>query len=170
MPAVRPPGPTADRPVMPGYGVLPAAAGNGLASWAETERRLTVSHDYWCATAWPDGRPHLMPVWAVWLTGALWFSSGLRSRKARNLAADPRCSLATDDPLHPAVLEGQAERVQDAGRIEDFRSALNAKYDAGLDAAFLDPAVNGSFAVRPQRVFVLSEDDFVGSPTRWTFP
>jgi hypothetical protein len=161
--------PVADRPVMPGYGVLPAAEGSGLISWAETERRLGVSHEYWCATVWPDGRPHLMPVWGVWHEGALWFSSGLRSRKARNLAADPRCSLATDDPLHPAVLEGQAERVVDGSRIEGFRRAVNAKYDSGITADFLDPAVNGTYAVHPRRVIALTEDDFSGSPTRWTF-
>ena len=163
-------GTRADRPVMPGYGVLPADQGSGLLPWAEAERRLTDSHDYWCATAWPDGHPHLMPVWGVWHEGALWFSSGLRSRKARNLAADPRCSLATDDPRHPAVLEGRAERVVDAGRIEGFRRAVNAKYDAGIAADFLDPTVNGTFAVPPSRVIVLNEDDFAGSPTRWVFP
>jgi hypothetical protein len=155
---------------MPGYGVLPADQGSGLVPWAEVERRLAVSHEYWCATAWPDGRPHLMPVWGVWHEGALWFSSGLRSRKARNLAVDPRCSLATDDALHPAVLEGRAEREVDVERIDAFRQAVNAKYDADIAADFLDPAVNGTYAVRPRRVIVLSEDDFDGSPTRWTFP
>ena len=155
-------GPTADRPVMPGYGVLPAGKGSGLISWAETERRLTVSHEYWCATVWPDGRPHLMPVWAVWGEGALWFSSGRRSRKARNLAADPRCSLATDDALHPTVVDGVAERVVDTGRIEVFRTALNTKYDAGLPADFLDPGVNATYAVHPRRVIVLTEDDVAG--------
>jgi len=35
---------------------------------------------------------------------------------------------------------------------------------------FLDPTVNGSYAVRPVRAFALTHDDFIGSPTRWTFP
>ena len=60
----------ADRPFMPGYGVLPADQGSGLLPWAEAERRLTASHDFWCATVRPDGRPHVMPVWGVWLDGA----------------------------------------------------------------------------------------------------
>ena len=62
--------PAADRPFMPGYGVLPATEGSGLMPWAEAERRLTASHDYWCATVRPDGRPHVMPVWGVWLRRA----------------------------------------------------------------------------------------------------
>jgi nitroimidazol reductase NimA-like FMN-containing flavoprotein (pyridoxamine 5'-phosphate oxidase superfamily) len=163
-------GPVPDRPVMPGYGVLPAEQGSGLIPWPEIERRLTVSHDYWVATVRPDGRPHVMPVWGVWFDGRLWFSSGLRSRKARNLAAEPRCTITTDQAQDPVVLDGLAEQVIDADGIAAFLTAMNGKYDAGMTAAFLDPAVNGTFAVRPQRVIALSHDDFTGSPTRWTFP
>jgi Pyridoxamine 5'-phosphate oxidase len=163
-------GPAADRPFMPGYGVLPADRGSGLMPWAEAERRLSVAHDYWCATVRPDGRPHVMPVWGVWLDGRLWFSSGLRSRKARNLAAHPHCTLTTDDAQNPVVVEGSVERVTRPEVIGAFVTAMNAKYDAGMTVEFLDPAVNGSFAVRPVTVIALTSGDFPGSPTRWRFP
>ena len=52
-----------------------------------------------------------MPVWGAWDGEALWFSSGRRSRKVRNLAADPRCVVTTDDPKDPVVVEGSAELV-----------------------------------------------------------
>ena len=68
------------------------------------------------------------------------------------------------------VLEGAAERVTGAAQIAGFVAAVNAKYDAGMTVEFQDPAVNGTFAVRPVRVFALSGADFPGSPTRWTFP
>ena len=155
---------------MPGYGILPAGEGSGLIPWAEVERRLSVAHDYWVATVTPDGAPHVMPVWGVWLGRHLWFSSGLRSRKARNLAADPRCSVTTDDARDPVVLEGVAERTTDLAVIAGFVAAVNAKYDASVTVEFQDPAVNGTFAVRPVRVFALSGADFTGSPTRWRFP
>ena len=164
------PGPTADRPVMPGYGVLPADEGSGLLPWAEAERRLAASHDFWCATVRPDGRPHVMPVWGVWLDGRLWFSSGMRSRKARNLAADPHCTLTTDDARNPVVVEGLAAQVSDRAGIEAFVAAVNGKYGGGVSVQFLDPAVNGTFAVAPARAFAITEADFSGSPTRWTFP
>ncbi len=121
-------GPVADRPFMPGYGVLPADEGSGLMAWAEAERRLTVSHDYWCATVRPGGRPHVMPVWGVWLHGRVWFSSGMQSRKARNLTQDPRCTLTTDDARDPVVVDGVATQVTDAAGIEAFVAAVNAKY------------------------------------------
>jgi hypothetical protein len=111
-----------------------------------------------------------MPVWGVWFDGGLWFSSGLRSRKARNLAADPRCTLTTDDARDPVVVEGTAERITDARRIAAFVDAVNAKYDGGMTVEFQDPEVNGTYAVRPRQVFALSGDDFPGSPTRWRFP
>jgi PPOX class probable F420-dependent enzyme len=162
--------PAADRPFMPGYGLLPASEGGGLIAWSEAERRLSVSHDYWCATVRPDGAPHVMPVWGVWVDDRLWFSSGLRSRKARNLAADPRCTLTTDDARNPVVLDGVAERVTDTGAIAEFVTAINAKYAAAVTVEFQAPAVNGTFAVAPHRVIALTDGNFTGSPTRWTFP
>jgi PPOX class probable F420-dependent enzyme len=164
------PEPVADRPFMPGYGVLPADEGSGLLPWAEAERRLTAAHDFWVATAWPDGRPHVMPVWGVWLDGGVWFSSGMQSRKARNLARDPRCTLTTDDARNPVVVDGVAVQVTDGAGIEAFVAAVTAKYGGGVSVEFLDPAVNGTFAVRAERVFAISEADFPGSPTRWRFP
>ena len=155
---------------MPGYGILPAEQGSGLIPWAEAERRLRASHDYWIATARPDGAPHVMPVWGVWRDGRLWFSTALSSRKARNLAADPRCTVTTDDARDPVVVDGTAERLTDAVAIAAFVAAVNEKYDAGLTTDFQDPAVNGTFAVRPVRVIALSGADFPGSPTRWRFP
>ena len=49
----------------------------------------------WLATTRPDGRPHLMPVIAFWVDGALHIVAGEGSRKARNLAADGRCVIGT---------------------------------------------------------------------------
>ena len=154
---------------MPGYGIVPADQGSGLIPWAEAERRLTGSHDYWVATTRSDGSPHVMPVWGVWLAGRVWFSSGLRSRKARNLAVDPRCTLTTDDARDPVVVDGVAERLTGADDIAAFVAAVNAKYDSDITVEFQDPEVNGTYAVRPVRVIAVSGADFTGSPTRWRF-
>jgi general stress protein 26 len=161
--------PIADRPHMPGYGTLGPAEGSGLLSWAWAERRLADSHEYWLATVWPDGRPHVMPVWGVWQNQALWFSSGLRSRKARNLASDPRCVLTTDTPREPVIIEGRAELVGDLEAIGDFARWVNLKYQTDYPVDFYDPAVNGCFRVRPTWAFGIADGDFTGSPTRWVF-
>ena len=159
--------PVADRPWMPGYGTLPAEEGTGLLPWSWAVERLQASHDFWLATAWPDGRPHVMPVWAVWWRDGLWFSSGLRSRKASNLARDPRCTVTTDDARNPVVLEGTADLVVDLELRQGFIDATNTKYETSYTVDFLDPAVNGTYRFTPEWAFGLVEDDFEGSPTRW---
>lgn len=154
---------------MPGYGILPHDEGSGLLPWTWASERLLHSHDYWLATIRPDGRPHVMPVWAVWADGGLWASSALGSRKARNLAADGRCTITTDDALEPVVVDGHAEVVTDTDPITAFLDAMNAKYGTSYEPSFLDPEVNATFCITPEVVIGLSEQDFVGSPTRWTF-
>ncbi|MEU9127900.1 pyridoxamine 5'-phosphate oxidase family protein [Kitasatospora sp. NPDC048540] len=161
--------PVAYRPHMPGYGILPADQGTGLLPWSWAERQLTGSHDYWLSTVRPDGRPHTMPVWGVWLERALWFSSSRASRKARNLAHRADCVLATENPHEPVVLEGRAATVTEPDAIGAFLAALNAKYRTDYALDFLDPEVNSVFRVRPTEVFGLLQEDFTGSPTRWAF-
>jgi PPOX class probable F420-dependent enzyme len=162
-------GPTADRPHMPGYGIRAPDAGTGLLPWSWAVERVTASRNFWVTTVTPEGGPHAMPVWGVWDDDALWFSSGGRSRKARNLAHDPRVVVTTEDASDPVVIEGSAEVITDSAAIARFLALSNAKYDVDYQLDFLDPAVNATIAVRPRRAFGLLQADFSGSPTRWTF-
>jgi PPOX class probable F420-dependent enzyme len=159
--------PRADRPHMPGYGVL--AGDDGLLEWSWARQRLIASRGYWLATSWPDGRPHVMAVWVVWDAGALWFSTGLRSRKARNLLVDPRCVVTTEDASSPVVVEGVARFEHDSAAIVRVAGLLGEKYDVELGPEFHDAAVNATIRVVPQRAFGLADEDLVASATRWTF-
>ena len=161
--------PRATRPHMPGYGVAGPGSGTGLLPWSWAVERLSGSHDYWLATTGSSGQPHVMPVWGVWLDGAVWFSSGLRSRKARDLAARPACTLTTDDAQQPVVVEGTAEPVTNVEGVRAFAAAIDAKYGTDYGVEFYDPALNGVWRVAPVWAFGLVQDDFTGSPTRWTF-
>jgi nitroimidazol reductase NimA-like FMN-containing flavoprotein (pyridoxamine 5'-phosphate oxidase superfamily) len=161
--------PSASRPYMPGYGMAAATEGSGLLPWAWAEERLISSHDFWLASASADGLPHLMPVWAVWHDDLLWFSSSNGSRKARNLAAQSWCSLATDNPLEPVVVQGRARRVTDPAELAAMLAAENSKYGTSYGPEMVDPAANSVFALRPVWVFALDSRDFSGSPTRFTF-
>jgi nitroimidazol reductase NimA-like FMN-containing flavoprotein (pyridoxamine 5'-phosphate oxidase superfamily) len=150
--------PTAGRPHMPGYGI--AESGEGLLPWSWAEERLVASHRYWVATS--DGEPHLMPVWAVWFDDSLWFSSGGRSRKVRNLRANPRCAVQAGDG-DPVILHGTVEFVADPD------PALLATYAAKYGEAPPDPAANPVVRVCPTYVFGLVESAFSSTPTRWDF-
>jgi len=152
---------------MPGYGIAGELEGRGLLPWTWAEERLVQSHDYWLATVGPAGAPHVMPVWGVWCDDAAWFSSSPQSRKTRNIAADRRAVITTDNPLQPVVVEGVVERVEDDQAIESFTAWTNAKYVTDIAVAFFKD--NACFRFEPRRVFGLDESDFTGSPTRWTF-
>jgi PPOX class probable F420-dependent enzyme len=152
---------------MPGYGT--ERSSQGLITWDQALGRLNATRTFWLATVRPDGRPHVMPVWAVFLDAALWFSSSLASRKIRNLQGDPRCTLTSEDGQHPVVVDGTAEVITDLDRIAAFLAASNAKYQVDYRIDFLDPAVNATVRVAPEWAFALDEEDFTGSPTRWHF-
>jgi hypothetical protein len=161
--------PTARRPHMPGYGIVGPDEGSGLLPWSWAEERLTASHDYWAASVWPDGRPHVMPVWGVWHDGYLWFSSSVSSRKARNLLENPHCTATTDNALQPVVVNGITERITTTDLLEVFVERINEKYATDYTVGLMDTAVNACFRLAPDWVFALDEADFTGSPTRWSF-
>lgn len=154
---------------MPDYGVLSEHDGSGLLDWSWAEEQLATSRNFWLATRWPDGRPHVMPVWAAWDGAAIWVSGGLRARKTRNLLAEPRCALTTEDALNPLVIEGVAGKVDDNDAKQAYLDLTNAKYETDYQLDFLDPATTAVFRIRPVWAFALLERDFAGSPTRWRF-
>jgi len=157
------------RPHMPGYGTLPATEGSGLLPWSWADDKLRASHDFWLATVRADGRPHVMPIWGVWDGHALWFSTSNGSRKSRNLLAEPRCTIATDDALNPVVMDGRVELLTDDESIKRAISLVNEKYATNYYVSFQDPNVNRTFRFTPEVAFGLLETDFAGSPTRWTW-
>src|SRR5690242_9437944 len=87
------------------------------AGWDETRRALEDAQLSWICTVRADGRPHLTPLVAVWLDGALYFSTGAGEQKAVNLRGNPHVLLLTgchrwDDGLD-VVAEGDAVQVTD---------------------------------------------------------
>jgi hypothetical protein len=159
------PDPTADRPRMPGYGLLAADAGRGLLPWTWAEQRLTDARNYWVSTVGEDGRPHAMPVWAVWHDGSVWFSTGRKTRKARNLARRPECVVAPESGAEAVVVEGAAEEIADRDTLGRVAGVYAAKYGMGF------PPEEPVYRVRPRVVFGLVEDadEFAGAATRWRF-
>jgi pyridoxamine 5'-phosphate oxidase-like protein len=147
----------------------PAGEGTGLLPWSWAAERLVTSRNYWVATRWPDGRPHAMPVWGIWHEETFWFSSSKPSRKSKNLSADPRCVVTTEDAENPVVVEGIAELIAAPNDLATLLALENAKYSTDYGIEMLDPVANSAFRVRPLWVFGLQAGDFTGSPTRWDF-
>jgi hypothetical protein len=160
--------PTASRPYMPGYG-LPDAS-KGLLPWAWAEQRLKKSHNYWITTVKPDGSPHTMVVWGLWQEGRLVFSTGSKSRKARNLAQNRNCVVCTEHAHEAVIVEGRAE-IADVPARRKLLSNYGRKYKWDMSAMKEDilSMEEPVFAVRPRVVFGLWEKEFMGKSTRWKF-
>jgi len=154
---------------MPGYGIRPADEGTGLLPWPWAEEQLSASRNYWVVSTWPDGRPHAMPVWGMWHAGTFLFSSSKQSRKSKNLAANPRCVVATEDAQNPVVMQGVASLLTSPEDLSTMLALENTKYSTDYGIEMLDPVANSAFKVRPLWVFGLQSGDFTGSPTRWDF-
>ena len=154
---------------MPGYG-LPKSR-KGMLSWKWAEARLKKSHQFWIATTRPDGRPHVMVIWAMWFDSALYFVTGSTSRKARNLATNPSCTLCTDNAAEAVILEGMIETEKDVARIREFLKVYEKKYKydmSGMAADMLN-LKEPLFFLRPKVAFAMAEKTFPKSATRWIF-
>ena len=68
-------------------------SGQGFLPWSQVEERLTEAKNYWLATVRPDGRPHVTPVWGVWVDRELYFDGLPTTRWGRNLAANPQATV-----------------------------------------------------------------------------
>jgi len=158
--------PQASRPHMPGYGMMFQGRGKAL-PWTWVVRRLTTAHNYWVATTRKDCRPHVMPVWGIWLDGIFYFSTGRRSRKSRNLSMNPNCVICPEGAREAVIMEGLAEELRDSDLRRRVRDVYKKKYESDLNSHSADPI----YAVRPRVLFGLVENSnkVRGNPTRWRF-
>lgn len=167
MPKGRSAEPEASRPFMPAqYPLLGATEGKGLLPWSWATERLSRSRGYWIATTRPDGGPHVMVVWGVWLRDKFYFSTVAGSRKARNLATNPRCVVCPEKADEAVILEGAAEEISDPTLLREFKEAYETKYLEEIDTGqFI------IYGVQPSVVFAFISDavEFWGTATRWRF-
>jgi pyridoxine/pyridoxamine 5'-phosphate oxidase len=151
--------PRTSRPGFPGYGITTDA--DGALPWSWATERLASAHNYWIATGSADRGPNTMPVWGLWRDGAFVFSTGATSRKARNLAADPRIVVHLESGDEVVLLEGVVEAIEATIEIVDEYEAKYAfRPEVGAD---------GWYRVSPQRAYAWREYDYPQSATRFDF-
>lgn len=156
--------------------------------WSEVAEILDRSEMFWLSTTRQDGRPHVTPLPAIWLSddsggGMLHFCTGADEQKAKNLQHEPRCTLTTGTNQFRSgvdvVVEGRAGRVTDEGRLNRLAEEWLAKLDwpfEVVDGGFSDPGqdVAGSapmahvFALVPTKVLVFGKGEPY-SQTRFRF-
>jgi hypothetical protein len=143
--------------------------------WAEARGRLEKAEVFWLASVRPDGRPHITPLFAVWLDGALYFCTGPGERKAKNLAHNAHCMLMTGCNAIERldlVVEGQARRVSDEALLRRVEEQYIEKY--GWHFVIREGAFYGEgglayvYEVAPEQAFGFGKGKSF-SQTRWRF-
>ena len=121
----------------------------------------------WLTTVNEDGSPHVTAVGALWLDGAFWFQTGAGTRKSRNVARDPRCSIALSIRDADVVVEGDAARVTDAANVarvakawaDDGWPAEPDQSGSGITAPFNAPSQGpppwGVYRIEPRSATVV---------------
>jgi len=155
--------PTASRPSLPKvYGVPKELKGS--VSWSWAKKRLTDSHNYLVTTVRPDGRPHTMIVWGIWLDNAYYFSTGATTRKAQNLAANPNCIICNEDAAEAVIVEGKARPLKVPQIPKRAFPLYFKKYGWKLD-----PEMGDVYKLTPSKIIAMPEKLFPKGATRWTF-
>ena len=107
------------------------------------------------ATLMPDGAPHSVPVWVSLEGDRVCFFTQDASRKARNLARDPRVAISISDrenPYRMAQLRGRVVERWEGERALGVIDRISQKY-TGRDF----PMRTGTlYLVEPERVFAMT--------------
>lgn len=162
--------PRTDRPVMPaGYGLESA---NSYVDWADVEQRLVESANYWLSTTHPDGRPHAVPRWGVWVDTAFWYDGSPTTRHSRNLETNPFVVLHLESGTTVTIVEGTStvpppvhgplgERLS-----AEFARKYGPEYTPPPDAWSGEDS-GGMHVLRPSKVIAWTS--FPSDLTRFTF-
>ncbi|MDQ3929720.1 MAG: pyridoxamine 5'-phosphate oxidase family protein [Chloroflexota bacterium] len=149
-------------------------------SWSEVRERLATDNTYWLTTVRPDGRPHVVPVGALWLDGAMYFTTGQGTVKGANLAHNRHCAIAVANRGFDIVIHGEAEPVKDNAKLQRVAQAYAAQgwpataSDGALDAPYSAPTTGPApydvYEVKPKVVFAFgTTEETATHPTRYRF-
>ena len=106
-------------------------------SEAELEDFLASERTVRVASVDADRRPHVVPLWFVWLEGAMYLNSTLGNVTVENLLHGSGLAAAvvddgqTYDVLRGVVLRGRVSLANDDPRVPRARQAWSDKYLAG---------------------------------------
>ncbi len=148
--------------------------------WDKVAKHLAKAGTFWLATVRPDGHPHLRPILAVWVDGALHFVSSTSARKWANLSRSLYCSISTVTPTLDLVIEGEAVRVTEDDRLQRVADAYDSKYGWPVeirDGAFFaegaptaGPPPFHIFEVQRRTAYAFGPEEGYGErSTRWRF-
>jgi hypothetical protein len=104
--------------------------GSPALEWSRIRAAVAVPSDsarFFLGTVGSDGGPHAAGVGALWCDGDLYVVSGPGTRKSRDLAANPACTIAAALAGVDLVFEGEAIRVTDGQTLDQLAGLYRAQ-------------------------------------------
>ena len=98
------------------------------ARWRAMEAKLGREPTIWIATTRYDGRPHLVPVWFIWLDNKIYISTGSDTQKFINITRNEYIALSLPDSNDVLIMEGTA-RMADWQNIDTLADYFYHKYE-----------------------------------------
>jgi pyridoxine/pyridoxamine 5'-phosphate oxidase len=149
----------------PSYGV--PRRGGEFVPWERVVERLRSAEAYWLATVTPSGRPHVVPIWGVFVDDELYLETGAPGTiKNRNLASNPEVAVHLDGINDAVIVRGVASAVRpDPVLGGALAAAFAAKYE-GYNPAPDSWERGGLYRIDPRTLLAWQA---MPTSTRWTF-
>ena len=139
-----------------------------LVPWSHVEQRLTGAKNYWLCSTRPNGQPHAVPKWAVWVEDKIYFDGSPETRHARNIARNPQAAVHLESGDYVIIVEGEAQALSKPSPelAQKVADAYATKYAALGYAPKPDQWDNGGlFEITPRTVLAWTQ--FTEDPTKF---
>ena len=77
-------------------------------TWDWVATQLTEAKHYWLCSVRPDGRPHVVPRWCVYVEGKIYYDGSPETRHAINLQSNPNITVNLADPQSNRFVQSAA--------------------------------------------------------------
>jgi general stress protein 26 len=138
--------------------------GENLVPWEFVTEQMTRSRHYWISTVFPDGRPHVVPVWGIWHANRFHFEGSMQTAWGQNIRKNPRTAVHLPSADQVVIIEGTAHMIQDDEIDNEMWNLLDStfqrKYQVDRGSPYL--------YVQPRRVLAWNGED-LSTMTRWVF-
>ncbi|MEI7846198.1 MAG: pyridoxamine 5'-phosphate oxidase family protein [Chloroflexota bacterium] len=116
------------RPMFPkGYADSPSSS----LTWDYVTQRLTEAKNYWFCSVRPDGRPHTIPRWGIFLDGKIYYDGSPETRHAQNILQNPKVSVHLESGDEALIAEGICTKSEkpDPTTAQRLSEAFCKKYE-----------------------------------------